>query len=233
MIYNEFRVFAHHKSGHHAVINWIYACINGRLLLRSDPFVGELTEHTINEELINIDCYIYDFQSFDIEAYPKTDFSSLFIEKPKNFKNIIVLRDVYNWVASIYYADLYKNKGYMRWFDLESWKKYAKQFLNKSEYIKNDLVCINYNKWFSDQSYRMSISNLLGINFNEVRDTVTYTKHFCLLNNSSFDGPKLKSDPRKLNVLKRYETFMDDQNFISLFDSEAKDLSHEIFGFSL
>ena len=137
---------------------------------------------------------------------------------------VIVLRDIFNTVASItkMHGGNYKN---MRWY-LENWKSWAEEFLRITQHISNP-VCINYNAWVSNPEYRSNIASLFGFLSNE--ESISDVSN--IGEGSSFDGVKYHGTAQKMKVLERWKHYMRDHAYRDVFKDEALvDLSNRIFG---
>lgn len=47
------------------------------------------------------------------------------------------------------------------------WIDYAKEFLQETNYLPNNKVCVNYNLWVSDVNYRREVANRLNLDFTD------------------------------------------------------------------
>jgi len=110
---------------------------------------------------------------------------------------------------------------------LALWKEYAKEFLGFTNYLSNNKLVINFNKWVVDKEYRRTLAKKLGLNFNDhsMSSVSEYGK------GSSFDGLKFHGQADRMKVLERWKEFESDKFYKSIFhDDEALSLSKEIFG---
>ncbi|MBE9221553.1 hypothetical protein IQ215_02475 [Cyanobacterium stanieri LEGE 03274] len=136
---------------------------------------------------------------------------------------IVILRDPFNLLASIYKKWSEKDLFYYR----NLWKEYANKFIEYEKSNDDYLLGISYNEWVKNKSYRQNIATKLGIPFNDQgKDNVTNFG-----GGSSFDGTSANKNATTMNVFSRWENFANDTFFCSLFkDEELWNLSEKIFG---
>jgi hypothetical protein len=101
------------------------------------------------------------------------------------------------------------------------WKQYAREFL-KPRYLP-DAVRVNFNRWYLSLDYRKSISEQLGWHFT---DRGFGSKKSWIFSHGSSFG---EADPLNLDVLNRWQTYQDDEEFRSYLDDEIRELSKRIF----
>tara|TARA_Y100000588_G_scaffold310177_1_gene335560 strand:+ start:883 stop:1782 length:900 start_codon:yes stop_codon:yes gene_type:complete len=144
-----------------------------------------------------------------------------------NYDVILILRDPFNLIASRL-QNQRKNKSYVLEVP-ELWKKYAQEFLGQTNYLSKfpKIININYNHWFSSIEYRRSISNQLGLKFTDKGLNIV-SKYG---SGSSFEKLDLDGKAQNMEVLYRWDTFKNDEKYLSMFqDNELLDLHEEIFG---
>jgi|TARA_R110001583_G_scaffold57597_4_gene172279 hypothetical protein len=141
-----------------------------------------------------------------------SDFKKL---PPYNYlANILLLRDPFNNLASLYQHALYRTKiepPHVKNFAL-LWRSYAHEFINNTRFLtpldstlKPGKVCLSYNEWFKSEPYRRTISQQLGLSFND--NGLQFVNAFG--NGSSFDGQQLQGSAQAMNVLNRWSTLED------------------------
>ncbi len=133
---------------------------------------------------------------------------------------IVVLRDPYNWFASL-------RRKRREWRELEEdyislWIAYARQFF--IEKVDGVFSC-NFNKWFVNSDYRRELSLFIGENptetgVNRVRSI-----------GSSFDGRKYDGRASEMKVLERWKSLTREDWAILNRYPEISELSKEIFNF--
>ncbi|VEP16491.1 conserved hypothetical protein [Hyella patelloides LEGE 07179] len=85
---------------------------------------------------------------------------------------------------------------------------------------------LNYNQWVCDQEYRKNIAKKLDFNFCDTGFNVV--KNYG--GGSSFDGTKFNNQATKMDVLNRWQNFIDDPEYRQMFNSEIMEYSQKIFG---
>ena len=83
---------------------------------------------------------------------------------------------------------------------IKLWVEYAKEFINNTNYLKNKIP-ISFNKWASDENYRIYISNVLGLKYSD--KTLKYIGDFG--QGSSFTNTKFDGRATHMNVLCRWK----------------------------
>ena len=209
------------RSGHHAVMNWYFGHIKNYYFLNNINSKNTIIPEF--EKLKNIlnkkDFFITNIEDFDFD-------NPFNIQNKINYKfenYFYVLRNPFNLLASrikSYEIPTCLEKKEICINDLILWKKFAHHFL------KNNDKTILYDLWFESESYRDNISKILS--FKNLNLNLDIVLNFG--NGSSFDFFKFDKNAQKMNVLKRYEEFQDNQNFIEIFDYETVFLTHKIFG---
>jgi hypothetical protein len=145
------------------------------------------------------------------------------VGKSKEVFSIVILRDPFNLLASIY-----KKWGKENLKDIASlWVEYAKTYLNYQASTDHCLLGINYNQWLVDVNYRQAITERLQIPFDDSKkDRVAN-----FAGGSSFDGLSYQQDGHKMDVLSRWQIFRDDPEYCDLFKNpQLLELSEKIFG---
>lgn len=121
--------------------------------------------------------------------------------------NIILLRDPYNWMASLYKSRNRTDSEFKFYFD-----KY-KNLIKKCQDTNNqDVVLVLYNSWFKSVNYRKNIFAKLNI---KLKDTLI--NHVPKVGQgSSFDGTSYDNKAFQMQVLNRYEQVIQGKaNFLS------------------
>lgn len=269
----EYRVWGIKRSGNHAIINWIFSQLQGKVVFLNNCYPVGTKKLNIYEGVGRIDCKGINYWDFknktffwekdpfinkSIVTYSKKDtrfnrekfkqlnkeaiivnFEDRNIELTKNLFDsshdilvgssekifsIIILRDPFNLLASIYKK--WGEKAFSSSAIL--WKEYAKIFIEYQQ-NNNDYLCpISYNQWVTDVTYREKIAAKLQITFtDEGKSEVTNFG-----GGSSFEGLSSAQQAENMDVLNRWQQFQDDEIFNSVFkDSELVGLSKDIFGF--
>lgn len=232
-MFNEFLINGISRSGHHAVIYWVFSQIYGSNVtgkeipdeiayfdhcckIDGDFLIADYgrsgrVEQKFRKAKYNIynveELPVYEMEQFDKEL-------SVLSDRPR--KKIIMLRDPFN-----NYASRYKKAHRWGWGFIKRkwWKNHAKAYLDKN----NDIMFILYNKWFCDEKYREEVINELGFEHKPGIGLSYVPFHG---GGSSFER---KRDGRKMDVLNRWRKYKDDQQYFKLFDPEMLELSSKIF----
>ena len=153
-------------------------------------------------------------------------------------KKIIIIREFKNWIASLVkhmQSSRAITKKKQQWLSDSKTQEqkslmhiYLRTYLEHAQYFlsSNDYTTILYDKWFSDEDYRKQIVSELGLEFTDMgRDKVS--KHG---RGSSFDGLDYNGKALEMNVLERYKTMINDDEYIEYISNnqEALDLSNQI-----
>jgi len=195
-------------------------------------------------------CLMYSYENFDITftrfLSHNRDYN---IGKSRKKFDILILRDVFNWVASVmiykgynplsdYISGSEKRmkdaheiwaQGYNKVKNrIWKWKAYAMEFLGESNYLENKKICISFNKWFVDEKYRISIANKLGLKYSDLA-----LDYVGALNNggSSFDRMTYDGRAQEMDCLNRWKVLKDNMFYQEFFkeNTEAINLSNRIF----
>jgi len=202
-------------------------------------------------------CLMYSYEHQDIRKLASKDFvqnRNFSVGRSKNRYNILILRDIYNWTASLL---LKGGKGQSRrlslypkfnisksekWFEdasiipgrnyrtvcrtIKFWPHYAREFLGETDFLKEKKICISFNHWFNDMVYRVKISKLLNLEYSDL--TLDYGG-----SPSSFDRKKYsRGRAREMKILERWKIFKDNVVYQEVLDicPEVRELSTKIFG---
>lgn len=243
------------RSGNHAVLNWIRAqqpgdtCLLNNVAAGTNPYryksdnllryhlehykQAEVYRRQANGELIKRDCLIYSYEDWSLEQIFQPRFErnrELYIGKSSKQFDLLVLRDPFNLFASRLKQNFVATKT-KHLPMVEMWLEYAKEFVEKSHYLKRQRICVNYNRWFGDLDYRKALAAQLEIPFSDAGlETIS-----AFGGGSSFDGTGDRNGIGKsastLDVTNRWRQFADDSAFRQLFDSEELwHYSTQIFG---
>nr|WP_293093742.1 hypothetical protein [Okeania sp. SIO2F4] len=90
------------------------------------------------------------------------------------------------------------------------------------------MYVISYNKWFADINYRQELSSQLNLEFSDAGINEVKWQG----SGSSFDGLSFQSKGSEMNVLGRWQEFVNDPLYCSLLNNqELIDYSEKIFGY--
>jgi hypothetical protein len=106
------------------------------------------------------------------------------------------------------------------------WKEYAAEAAGSTKRL-NNLLVINYNRWFADESYRASLGAQLNmVSVDKGIDQVAKWGPASSFDKLSFDGRA-----NEMKVLERWKHYANDELYRSVCgDPELHRLSHELFG---
>lgn len=234
------------RSGHHAVLSWFARnqlrpivhfndCRIESGALCADPpnllmyYNGSVSRYLLDESPVRLeelteDCSTAIF-SFE-ERSPRYILEAAEIARPS--KIILVVRDAFNFVAScMKHAEKYPQVR-PKIIDtmqrrLEIWCDQARE-LERGD--SGNRSAINYNRWFSDRSYRDAIASRHGF----VNHDIGIDEVLVFGKGSSFDDLKYEHNASQMAVLTRWEEYRRDPHFKSYMSGEAADLSAKLFG---
>ncbi|MFS8086906.1 MAG: hypothetical protein ACMG6H_14830 [Acidobacteriota bacterium] len=238
----EFCVAALQRSGHHAIINWIRSnsvdavCFLNNCRPGVNPFLMCTEEQRIELQPRKVLIYNYEDRQLE-EAFPPefVDHKTEWFGAKGNSIYVLILRDPFNNFASKYRWAINGTKWtpQMEWVTGELpklWKSYAKEFLGLTNLMPEPKVFINYNRWFTDEKYRVEIAGRLNLNSAErsLREVAKWGPNTW---GDSFDNLDFEGRAHEMKVLERWRHFADDPIFRQLFnDGELLELSERIFG---
>lgn len=225
--------FSTRRSGHHAVMNWFLHQAPFNTTFYNDvPYdyiiKGEIpkiiAKIRYNENLEkHVDCF--NFELTPISKLDKIKESDLI---NGNVKEIIILRDIYNTMASTLrrFKRRQRNQNIQQKTvsDLRDlWIEQAKAILDGHDHIL-------FNRWFSDEEYRKKIcEDMLDVEYSEkgLQDVPKFGE------GSSYDAMSKNHKAQKMDVLNRYKNVVD-KNLYTLYchGDEIRKLNKELFGFA-
>ena len=90
------------------------------------------------------------------------------------------------------------------------------QSLKEKDYLEVPFIDISYNEWFSSIEYRKLICQKLDLNFSDKgkEDVSTFG------NGSSFDFTSKNGDASSMDVLSRWESFIDNPKFKKIISNK-------------
>lgn len=220
------------RSGHHAIVYWIGSNLNDAVHyndcnkgwrhgeLFPNPNQGNKGKIIKFNKCNKSNNHIFNIEDFDMDNIKKYDMFNLkMFKRYKIVYFILVLRDPYNWIASC------KKMGGNPWKNIDKriilWKKQANLFINKNE----NIICINFNKWFSDEEYRKKLSLIFNLK--------SYNKYINITSprggGSSFDGMRFNKRANEMKILERYKSYLKEPEYINKFDYDLIKLGNKIF----
>jgi hypothetical protein len=180
-----FEICALRRSGCHAVLNWLFNQSKKPVLFFNNaiPFQDPLRNLRAYGELqntIDLEPYYHgrhpkeDIKSFraDVVAILYEDLKLSRIDgrnsivdsdwiNPESVTKVLILRDFYNWLASRLLLAEQKKMAIDTEMLIYMWKSYAHQLLY--DHLGQPFVCVNFNRWFSSETYRNELARVLGL----------------------------------------------------------------------
>ena len=238
IIKREFKFLATQRSGHHAILEWIFSAfdIPKFKLNYCNQHSGVIGNGSRKLKFMahenTIKCAIFNIENADLSTINNSKlFNNGFLFYLPYFSimqsdTILVVRDIYNNMASAFASGF--AIGYKE-IIMERHKKYLRQLLNLKNYFTNikNLHIINFNRWFKDHRYRAKIIGQLDINIDAGQfQMVPKEGH-----GSSFDGMGKNGSASEMKVLERYKKYLNNKRYINFFknDKECVYLNKQVF----
>jgi hypothetical protein len=230
---NTILIFSTKRSGHHAIIEWIGNNMNGGIVFHNDThwrsfvdgkkvYLGKRKEVLYGGKSKK-NLTVYNFEDININQHSKIVKSPFVVNHDKT---IIVLRDVYNMVASSIKSTT-KNVDVTIRKRVDRWKEYCFELLGETDWVdKNKLHFINYNMWFIDREYR----DLIGKSIGFINEDNGIDKVSSYGGGSSFDKV---SDARNMNIFDRWKKYENHKLFTKHITEDIDNLNRKVFGFDL
>lgn len=247
-----FYVSAMKRSGHHAILYWIFDSLHGPSIHLNDIKNQQWSSVTIkNAGFIK---YKRSFSSLIYRRFIKGESRYTFVADDRRLnknnlfntkwqnaffsvendiafshrcrstsrKNILVLRDPYNHFVSLKKSKMLNVDNFPKYRNLYLW--FAERWLAGSD----DIVTVNYNSWATDKSYRQLLAEEIGF----CTDGRPFEDVPSFGGGSSFQGLKREREQnRGLDIEGRWKTMRNDRLLSKLEDDELIfSLSYEIFG---
>lgn len=242
----EIRVIGLRRTGNHGIMNWIKYQYNdnhqrnrifhlNNIEALKNPYreryKWDKQDFWRQEALGNFtdkSCLMCSYEDYSLEQIIDSNFErkhDLYFGKSKIRYDVLIIRDIFNFIASRLKRNYLTVKTANQTF-VSLWIEYAKEFLGETHYLQNNKICINYNQWFSDINYRKHIASLLELKFTDAGLNVIKG------GGSSFNIREFDGKANQMNILKRWEYFKGNQDFINLINNqELLEYSEKIFGF--
>jgi hypothetical protein len=176
-----------------------------------------------------LDCLLYSYE----ECRPRMVVSRAFERNHDTFigrsearVDVLILRDPFNLFASRLKRNVPDFKsGFFALPDL--WILYAREYLGLTQVLNNNKVVINYNRWCADPAYRHQVALRLGLDFTDAG----FEEVPPFGGGSSFDGLDYRAEASRMQVLNRFHSMVDREDFLNMFrDPLIVRLSDQIFG---
>jgi len=240
----EIHVYGMVRSGNHAIINWIGLNYNKSAIHYNNIYVqdNQLCSHFYKDMPTAIATYHYG--SYKYRAMSGKDKAYYCVTLQQHFDltiishenvplnilpniqstDFLIVRDPYNWLASIFaHGTIAKSLGYS--LDLND----ALRLLIQA-YIDNfscNITIINFNKWFSDSTYRIQLAERLQLPIHH-RGIEHIAEHGW---GSSFEDLQLQNRASQMRVLERWKYYADDEDFKNIFQQypQLVDINNRYF----
>jgi len=233
------------RAGGHAIANWL----TNQLPTTNYVFINNIFHYDnrllFNKPLVknNTEYLIYTIEDMSIGQAEKTK-QRLLYKHNSDKLNVLIIRDPYNLFASRYARQIGETNPITgekqpesikscNWSPLKTWtgksaidcwRNHAQEALS---HFNIDL-CIFYNRWIQDKSYRQQTAKDLGLNFTDrgIDEVSTHGE------GSSFDGLTYQGKASEMAVDTRWKKYKYDSYFCSLFDDRIHTLAQMLFGFN-
>jgi hypothetical protein len=220
-------LFSMQRAGQHALINWIVPQYDGKVVHtncctidKETQLIKQIHNHkikTFNQGLDTLN--IFNFENYNLDHLENINLNDIdIIKNANNVYKIALIRDPYNWLASVIKQKErdYNPKSSFYDYVITLYLKYIK-LVEES----NDFYIISYNEWFKNESYRKQISNSLNLNFNDsgLLNVSSYG------GGSSFDRKYYNGKAKQMNVLGRYQQLT--KNELEIFNKHKEQLPYE------
>jgi hypothetical protein len=245
----EFRVVGMSRSGNHAIINWIFHQIKGRVCFlncvegKTNPFhsARPLCEEQVYEanypefvlaqeqagNFSHKQALIYSYEDSFLGNVFHPSFEAAhnqFVGSSRQRFDLLILRDPFNLFASRLHSGIH---GKSISADIRIWKQHAREFLGMRSHLIHNPQVISYNAWYSDIEYRRHLAEQLGLSFTDHGINLVPEVGY----GSSFDGHRYNGNARRMKVLERWMHCEQDPTYRKIFeDKTLVSLSRQIFG---
>lgn len=145
--------------------------------------------------------------------------------------DVLILRDPFNLLASRRRGGFHRRNPdappgiVSERHAVRIWKQHAREFLGERDHLGPEKICISYNRWTRDMTYRQQLAQRLGLPF----DDGAALRVPATAGGSSFDGTDADGEAHRMEVTRRWRHFAEDKDFRALFDPDLVDLSDRIF----
>lgn len=148
-------------------------------------------------------------------------------------KNVIVVRDPFNFLAS--YAKKHNlialggGEGLSQ--AMEHWRVYADEAFGRTDLLPGHLF-VNFNLWFQSEEYRQAIAEAIGgmPTCDKGLQDVKFRRSALT---SSFDGAVFHGRAQEMNVLERWKNYENEKVFLDAFSDDVRSDAKEHFGMEI
>lgn len=212
------------RMGSHAIINWMASNMTNNHVIHFNNIRGEAKDKYQAATELNYHnpdlpaCHIYSFERQN----------PLHIFALAGETKILIVRDIFNWLASWLYSGRALNEGTMKTY--ERCLDCVKDWVNMPNGKDVNFLPISFNDWFEHSEYREDTAIRLGMPSHDkgLQEVLSIGA------GSSFDKTKFDGKAQQMDVLNRWKKFEGDrtyQNYLSEY-SRAVKLSIQIFNFN-
>jgi hypothetical protein len=209
------------RSGNHAIINWYMAHLDDVLFWNNIVKKGRPTQASFKGE----PPFKHEIHSYE-NIHPDDVLEEGLETKEWADQISIILRDPYNWLASLYKFQMKEWSYTVRSRPLE---EFLDLWVMMAEYTEaNPRTLINYNKWVKNPNYRRMLENRWG--FGETDDTIDKISGYG--GGSTFEGFDKKAE--ELDVFNRWKAVRHEPEYrkLILSNTKVKEISERMFNFS-
>lgn len=237
-----FLVLAMKRSGHHAFIQWLASGLDSAKHINNavdgwEERKWQCPRHSGGEisyfggaqkKTKNL---IISIEDFDIEDWGRFGFERFdTYRNAKSVTSIVFVRDFLNWTASCMKRresqegrDVYEalsspyinDRKEQKSSRIELWARQVQEF-NSQKRIPNS-VAVSYARWLRSKEYRGTLGIRLGIQPSE--SSLSEVARFG--GGSSFDGVSHDGSAGSMDVLNRYQRFLEDAEFQELLKKNS------------
>lgn len=197
------------RSGHHAVAFWLGKHIGEHKYINDVLFPPQKYQEKPCNMLLS-------YENKDPEIFRDETAE----------KVLVVIRDPYNWLAS-----RLKGEGLYYVFTEKTIPRYKLLIEYATNNPPPNVVCVNYNEWFSNKDYRKEIIESCGLTFTD-KGINSLSKWG---GGSSFDLKKYKGKAQEMKVLERWKKMKNNEKYRHILlekHPELQEIALKIFGMS-
>lgn len=207
MIQHRVYIFAHPRSGRHAIMNWLAKHYGSYFVFDTSlhaPYSCAMPAECPELLMFNLDSdtsWTYANALFD----PTSDFrkweSKKLADTPSWLVRLLILRDPYNAFASQLRLGNLTERTYK--VATAQWKELAREYLGTTNRLRG-AIALNYNFWFSSIEYREEVAARFDKPLcDEAINDVPVGK------DSAFDARRYSAMAQQMLVLHRWEQMRD------------------------
>ena len=241
------------RSGHHAIVEWLLRLLDGDgcflndCRVQSSPFLrnkGTRATGQIDPEQERPGRFTP--KDYLVHNYENRNLTKIFspsrleewdelVGTSRRRVHLLILRDPFNNFASLVRRSEAHTPGDVLTYSpetvrrcVELWKRYAREYVGRTDIIPGEKIGVSYNAWFTEQRERKRLADTLGLEFTD--EGIDEVASWGPSRGSSFDGFSYDGRAGEMRVLERFRKYEDNPFYLGLFDPEIIDLSQRIFG---